>query len=248
MNQSRYTAMVTSDWSECLSPSGPFDVIGFHHPELRPAIDTIFRQYTGNAISLGTALQRVGELLPAPITVAQMDSYLDHAFATYPGVPELIADCLDRGILFMINTTGMIGYFQRVVAKGLLPPLPALSAHPMVRFEGQGPDPFEYHALREIADKATNSAAVAKRFGIPGAKIVVMGDSGGDGPHFEWGAGVGARLIGCMVKPSLTRYCHERTIDLHHHFGHIYQAGEARVLEQEMRFDYRELLEIILKA
>lgn len=243
--QTPYTALVSSDWSECLSPNGPFDVIGFHYPALQPAIETIFHQYTGNTISLSSALQEIAGLLPGPVTKQQMDAYLDSAFETYKGVPELIAGCLDRGFLFMVNTTGMLGYFQRVLAKGWLPALPALSAHPMVRYDRDRPDPFQFHALGEIADKAANTAAVAARFNIPHERVVLMGDSGGDGPHFEWGARVGARLIGCMVKPSLSHYCRRRRITMQHQFGYTYQEGEGRDRKAEMRFDYIALIDTI---
>jgi hypothetical protein len=240
-----YAGLVSSDWSECLSPNGPFDVIGFHYPELQPAIETIFRQYTGNAITLSRAVGQVSKLLPGPITVQQMDTYLDSAFMTYRGVPELIAACLERRVAFMINTTGMLGYFQRVLAKGLLSPTPtAISAHSWVRFEGGGQDPFHFQDLHEIADKAANTAAMAARLEIRPESIVLMGDSGGDGPHFEWGARVGARLIGCMVKPSLAQYCRKHGIGLHP-FGHAYAAGENRVLENELAYDYSALIEVI---
>jgi hypothetical protein len=243
-----YTALVSSDWSECLSPNGPFDVIGFHYPELQPAIETIFRQYTGNALTLSRAVRQVSALLPGPITVQQMDTYLDNAFITYRGVPELIAACLERGVAFMINTTGMLGYFQRVLAKGLLSQTPtAISAHGWVRFGGDGQDPFHFQALHEIADKAANTAAIAARLAIRPECIVLMGDSGGDGPHFEWGSQVGARLIGCMVKPSLEFYCRKHGIGLHR-FGHAYSAGEDRVLEKELAYDYRALIEVIAQV
>jgi hypothetical protein len=32
----KYKAIVSSDWNECLAPSGPFDFISFNHPELTP--------------------------------------------------------------------------------------------------------------------------------------------------------------------------------------------------------------------
>ncbi len=240
-----YTAMVSSDWSECLSPNGPFDVIVFHYPDLQSAIHEIFRRYTGNAITLGSAVRQVSALLPGPITVQQMDTYLDSEFMTYQGVPELMAACLERGVAFVINTTGMLGYFQRVLAKGLLSPVPtAISAHCWVHFSGDGQDPFHFRALHEIADKAANTAAMAAQLDIRPQRIVLMGDSGGDGPHFEWGARVGAKLIGCMVKPSLAQYCRAHGIFLHP-FGHTYGAGEDRVLEKELAYDFRALIEVI---
>jgi hypothetical protein len=80
--RTRYIALVSSDWNECLAPCGPFDVIGFHFPELAPAIETIFRRYTANAVSLGSAIEQVARLLPGPITAERMDAYLESAFAT----------------------------------------------------------------------------------------------------------------------------------------------------------------------
>jgi hypothetical protein len=141
----------------------------------------------------------------------------------------------------MINTTGMIGYFQRVFAKGLLPIVPVLSANPMVRYPDQESDPPAIHDLLEIRDKARNTAAVARRFNISADKIIVMGDSGGDGPHFEWGSETGAFLIGSMTKPSLDRYCLSRGIDIDLHFGLTYGKGAKRDPEKEMQSDFSEL-------
>ena len=236
-----FKAIVSSDWSECLSPSGPFDFIRFVYPELETDLRSIFKQYTGNAISLGAASQKIQELLPRPISEQQMDDYLHGSFVTYKGVPDLIEWCLSKNILFMINTTGMIGYFQRVFAAGLLPVVPVLSANPMVRFRGLESDPPAIHDLLEIRDKAKNTAAVAQRFNIPADKIIVMGDSGGDGPHFEWGSETGAFLIGSMTKPSLENYCESRgfSIDLHH--GLSYSEDAKRNLQKEMQTDFSEL-------
>jgi len=239
-----YVALVSSDWNECLAPCGPFDVIGFHFPELAPTVAAIFRRYTANVIPLAQAIDEVARLLPGPIGMDRMDAYLRSAFATYPGVAELMAMCRERHILFMINTTGLRGYFQRAVALRLLPPLAALSAHPLIAFE-EGPDAGPFYPLREIADKARNTAAAAAQFEIPPEKIVLMGDSGGDGPHFQWGARVGARLIGCMVKASLGDYCRQAGIALHHHFGPVYAAGESRDPGREAGYDFRELFKII---
>jgi hypothetical protein len=223
-----FKAIVSSDWSECLSPSGPFDFIRFVYPELKTDLSNIFKQYTGNAISLGAASRKIQKILPRPISEQQMDDYLHDSFVTYKGVPDLIEWCLSKNILFMINTTGMIGYFQRVFAKGLLPIVPVLSANPMVRYPDQESDPPAIHDLLEIRDKARNTAAVARRFNISADKIIVMGDSGGDGPHFEWGSETGAFLIGSMTKPSLDRYCLSRGIDIDLHFGLTYGKGAKR--------------------
>ena len=199
----QYKAIVSSDWSECLSPSGPFDCLAFNHPDIEADLTAVFRQYTGNQISLGQAAAKIKILLPDPISPDQMDAYLDAAFTTYTGVPDLIQWCLDHQILFMINSTGMIGYFQRVLANRLLPPVPVLSAHPMIRYPGGTSDPAHVFELHETRDKAENTQALARTLGIEPEKIILVGDSGGDGPHFEWGAGSGAYLIGSMTKPSL---------------------------------------------
>ena len=104
-----YKAIVSSDWNECLAPSGPFDFISFNYPQLSTPLEIIFKKYTGNIITLGDAVHQIQKLLPAPITEMQMDHYLDERFATYRGVPELIEWCLSNNILIMINTTGKIG-------------------------------------------------------------------------------------------------------------------------------------------
>jgi hypothetical protein len=239
-----YTALVSSDWNECLAPCGPFDVIGFHFPELAPQVQVIFRQYTANVISLGRAIEAIGRLLPGPITRDRMDAYLRSAFKTYNGVAELMAMCRARGIVFLINTTGLRGYFQRAVALGLLPAPSALSAHPLIAFEAEA-DLGPFYPLREIADKAVHTAAAAAHFKIPAEKIILMGDSGGDGPHFEWGARVGARLIGCMTKASLADDCRRAGIAPHHYFGPVYAAGEPRDPRREAGYDFRDLFEVI---
>jgi len=243
-NQVRaFKAIVSSDWSECLSPSGPFDFIAFNHPHLEAELSQVFRQYTGNKITLGEAGQKIRSLLPGPVTTDMMDTYLDQAFAVYRGVPELIEWCLGKGILFMLNTTGMIGYFQRVFAKGLLPRVPVLSANPLVRYATSGTDPGEVYELNETRDKGKNTAAVVQQFGIPGGRILVMGDSGGDGPHFEWAAQAGAFIIGSMTKHSLSSYCRDRRIPINLRFGVSYGDGERRDLEKEKRFDFMDLVE-----
>jgi hypothetical protein len=237
----KFKAIVSSDWSECLSPSGPFDFMWHVYPELEADLRSIFKQYTGNAISLGAASQKIQKMLPDPISEAQMDAYLDDAFMNYKGVPDLIDWCLSKNILFMINTTGMIGYFQRVFARGLLPKVPVLSANPMVRYRGLESDPDFIYDLFEINDKAKNTGAVAKRYNISADKIILMGDSGGDGPHFEWGSERGVFLIGSMTKPSLGSYCKSADIHIDLHFGHAYRENEKRDLQTEMQTDYKSL-------
>jgi hypothetical protein len=236
-----YSAIVSSDWSECLSPSGPFDFIWFVYPELETELRTVFKQYTGNAISLGAASQIIQDMLPNPISEEQMDAYLAQSFQTYTGVPDLIEWCRSQNILFMINTTGMIGYFQRVFARGLLPRVPVLSANPMVRYHGLESDPGFIFDLFEIQDKAKNTGFVARQYNISADKIILMGDSGGDGPHFEWGSENGAYLIGSMTKYSLESYCQSRGIHIDLHFGLSYVEGEEKELQNEMQANFAEL-------
>ena len=230
-----YKAMVSSDWNECLAPCGPFDFISFNHPQLTAELETIFKQYTGNSISLGEAVRQIYKLLPEPITEKQMDTYLDNSFITYRGILELIEWCLSNDILFMVNTTGMIGYFQRIFARGFLPQLPVLSAHPMVRFAHKNTDPDHIFDLLEIEDKLKNTAAAARSFSIPSNKIILIGDSGGDGPHFKWGAGINALLIGSMTKPSLKKYCDKHSISINTQFGISYAKKEDKNLQKEMQ-------------
>ncbi|MFO7706879.1 MAG: hypothetical protein R6V84_01815 [Desulfobacterales bacterium] len=239
----RFKAIISSDWSECLSPSGPFDFIEFGYPQLAPTLGEIFRGYTGNRISLGEACRRIQTILPAPVTQEMMDAYLDSSFAAYPGVPGLIEWCLSHGILFMINTTAMIGYFQRVFAKGLLPRVTVLSANALLRFPHAASDPGEILTLSETSDKGKNTQAIVHNFAVPTARVAVMGDSGGDGPHFEWGRKAGAFTIGSMTKHSLAAYCGERGIAIDLRFGVSYAEGEARDPNKEKRFDFMDLIE-----
>ncbi|MEW6533812.1 MAG: hypothetical protein AB1473_23480 [Thermodesulfobacteriota bacterium] len=244
----KYKAAVSSDWSECLSPNGPFDPLAFTYPELESELSHIFRQYTGNRISLTEATQRIKVLLPAPLTVTQMDEYLDRHFRTYRGVPELIEWCASRDILFMLNTTGTQGYFQRASAKGLIPEIPLVACNPLVQFTGESyPERYPCQVL-EIEHKARCSQQMLEAFGIPAARLVVMGDSGGDGLHFKWAAGVGAFLIGSMIKQSLWNYCTDESITISHCFGLSYASGEPRDPEREMQVDFMHLTGIIEQA
>ena len=213
-----YAAMVTSDWSECLSPSGPFDMITFHYPHLKGRVEEIFRGYTGNDMTLAQAAEQIGDLLPSPIRKSQMDAYLEAGFAVYADVAAFMNWCRRRQVLFMINSTGAVGYFQRVFARGELATADVLAAHPMIQYPGEASDPKIILPIQEISDKPVHSAAMAKRFGIPPERVVVIGDSGGDGPHFEWGAEVGATLVASLAKPSLLAYCRRRKIELCHHW------------------------------
>lgn len=240
-----FNAILSSDWSECLSPSGPFDFIGFAYPQLAPELQEIFRSYTGNRISLSEAGNRVRKLVPGPIMAETMDAYLDREYAVYRGVPELIEWCLGKGILFMLNTTGMIGYFQRVFARGLLPRVPALSANPLFHYPPGATDSGLILELNETRDKGRNTAAVVAKTGLPPERVIVMGDSGGDGPHFEWAHQVGAFTIGSMTKHSLATYCDKQGIAIGKRFGLVYGPGETRDLEKEMAIDFRELIPVI---
>ena len=242
---SPYKAIVSSDWSECLSPSGPFDFIAFNHPELKGELARVFKHYTSNRITLSAATWQIQRLLPKGISVAQMDTYLDSGFATYRGVAELIAWCRDNRVLFMINTTGMAGYFQRAFARGLLPRVPALSAHPLVRFDEAGGKPDRYFELLEIEDKSKNTAAMVQAGDLADKPLLVMGDSGGDGPHFKWGHAQQAVLIASMMKPSLKKYCDDNGIAVDHRIGHVYEEGQERDLAKEMETDFTELIPII---
>ena len=240
-----FTAMISTDWNECLAPTGPFDPIAFSHPELAQELESIFRLYTGNNITLGQAVERLLDLLPHLPTKEQMDAYLDAHFTTYKGIPELIRWCADNNILFMINTTAAIGFFQRALAKGLLPAVPALSGHDMIVFPTENTDPPIILPLHETSDKAINTQQVASRFGIDPHKIVIIGDSGGDGPHFEWGASQGCHLIGSMTKHSLQSYCTSRGINITTYFGIRYDKGQPRDPQREMQFEFLELKDVI---
>jgi hypothetical protein len=240
-----YKALLSSDWNECLAPCGPFDALVHHHPQRARELDRVFRQYSGNAISLGTAVRQIERLVPEGLAPIQMDAYLDRHFRTYAGVAGLIRWCQANQVLFMINTTGMIGYFQRVHAKGLMPPVPVLSAHPLIRFDPLPSDPPKILALQETTDKARHTAAIAAACGIAPNRIFVMGDSGGDGPHFEWAAQAGARLIAAMAKASLLKYCRERGIEIHYRVGRTHPPGEKRSLEREMAHDFGEIRQIV---
>jgi hypothetical protein len=240
-----HIGLLSSDWSHCLSPNGPFDAFEFHYPHLEGDLQHIFERYTANEISLGRAVKSVRRRLPQLLTSEQMDAYLMSKFETYRGVGDLIQWCRRRRVLMMINTTGFLGYFQRILANGLLPPFAVLSAQSMVSFPKGPRDPAHILALSETQHKATHTAAVARRFQIDPRRIILMGDSGGDGPHFQWGAKVGATLIGSMTKPSLRDYCREKGIVIHHRIGHVYAAGEKISIEKERPYHFGDLTQII---
>ncbi|MEX1350324.1 MAG: hypothetical protein AB1Z31_21620 [Desulfobacterales bacterium] len=237
----RYNAMVSSDWNGCLAPCGPFDFISFTYPGLKSDLSAIFKQYTGNIISLGEAAAQIRKLLPDPISPDQMDAYLDESFTTYTGVPELIEWCSSHNILFMINTTGMIGYFQQIFANNFLPPVPVVSAHPLIRYLRKTSGSCRFYELLETRDKSKNTDRVARSLAIPAAKIILLGDSGGDGPHFEWGKANGAFLVGSMTKPSLDVYCRKKDIDIDLRFGLDYSRREKRNLLEESQVNFMNL-------
>ena len=240
-----YKALISSDWNECLAPCGPFDFIAFHYPQVAGELDAIFKQYTGNSISLNEAVGQIQDFMPVPITEKQMDAYLDESFTTYKGVPELITWCRAHNILFMINTTGMIGYFQRIFKKNLLPKVPLLSAHPMIRYPSSDTDPLQVYDLFETTDKSKNTDSALKSFSLSSNKVIIIGDSGGDGPHFKWGAENGGLLIANMTKPSLGRYCEQNNISIHTQFGLSYADGQARDLDREMQVNFMDLTPVI---
>jgi 2-hydroxy-3-keto-5-methylthiopentenyl-1-phosphate phosphatase len=241
MKEQSFKGIISSDWNQCLAPCGPFDPMTYSYPDLTSDLTTIFKEYTGNKISLGTANKKIERLLPEPMSIQQMDAYLEDSFITYKGVPDLIDWCLKNKILFMINTTGVMGYFQRIFAKKLLPKVPVISANAMIRYPALETDPPHMYELHEIQDKGKNTEAALKSFGISEKKMVIIGDSGGDGPHFEWGEKHGAYMIGSMAKPSLTNYCIEKNIEINLLFGPAYEIGEERNGETEMLVDFMEL-------
>ncbi len=240
-----YHAIVSSDWNECLAPCGPFDFIAFTFPELKPALDDIFKRYTGNHITLKKAMQQVKALLPEPVSVSQMDAYLSEAFSMYTGVADLMRWCHSQKILFMLNTTGAVGYFQRAVFKHLLPPLPVISAYAEPHFPQEASDPEKVFPLFETTDKAKHTEKVARKAGVPLNRIIIMGDSGGDGPHFKWGSENKAFLIASMAKPSLQQYCQKEGIQPGYFFGHTYSKGETIDHASEMGYNFKNLADVI---
>jgi hypothetical protein len=111
----------------------------------------------------------------------------------------------------------------------------------MIRYPELKSDPTHVYELIETRDKGQNTAAVANSLGIQAAKIILMGDSGGDGPHFQWGAESGAFLIGSMTKASLDSYCREKGIVINLRFGLDYSQNDRKGLQEELRIDFRGL-------
>ena len=174
--KNHYRAIVSSDWNECLAPCGPFDYIAYTYPELEPTLSEIFKRYTGNRITLKEAMQQVKALLPEPVSVEQMDAYLDEAFIMYTGVADLMKWCHSRQILFMLNTTGAVGYFQRALLKSLIPPLAVISAFPEPHYSKEASDPEQVYPLFETVDKARHTEKVAYKTGVPLKCIIIIGD------------------------------------------------------------------------
>ncbi len=106
-------------------------------------------------------------------------------------------------------------------------------------------DPPDIYDLLEIPDKGQNTAAAIRKHAIAPGKAILMGDSGGDGPHFEWGAKQGALLIGSMTKPSLTDYCVNQGVVINVSFGSTYRPRETKDLAKEMAFDFMDLVPVI---
>lgn len=240
-NAKDFSFLICSDWSECLSPNGPFDPLSFNYPEYREELEEIFRKYTGNIISLGEALDTIINKKGLTISQEQMKDYMEHEFSMYKGVRELIEWALSNDILFVINSTGFQGYFQVAFEMGLIPELPYVSANPMIRFEEKG-NSTTWLDINETSDKPINTEKIISDNNISPDKTIIIGDSGGDGPHFEWGARMGARLIASMPKWSLITYCKDLGINIHHMFGVIYKKGELRDPEREKKIDFRLLI------
>ncbi len=236
-----YKGLVSSDWNECLAPTGPFDPIAFIYPEIKDELDTIFKNYTSNLIPLSAAVSEIVKLLPQPFTVAQMDAYLDECFAIYKDVVDMIEMLATNDVLFMINTTGAQGFFQRIVEKKLVPPVPVIASNPFVKFPGVETDPRFSFLVLETSDKGTNTGTVMKKYLIEPSKVVVIGDSGGDGPHFHWGASVGAYLIGSMTKVSLKNFCINNHVVIDRYFGVVYSENGPRDVFREQSYDFKEL-------
>lgn len=240
-----FNGMVSSDWSECLSPNGPFDPIGYNYPDLENDLHEIFNNYTGNRISLSEAIIRIKNLIPNGLSLRQMDEYLENCFQIYTGVYDFINWLSENKILFMINSTGSQGYFQRAIAKGTIPVIPFISANPFIFYDSQSiASKFPCEVL-EIEHKARCTEMVAIENHISYEKIIIIGDSGGDGPHFKWGASNGASLVGSMTKFSLSKYCEVNSIKINKHIGPLYKQGDKRDQESEYKANFTDLKEFV---
>jgi hypothetical protein len=241
----RFHYLVASDWSECLSPNGPFDPLIHAWPDLKSDLGQIFARYTANEISLSLAVEELQARLPGELPSRGMDAFLEERFAAYANLSELIHWCLDRGIAFMINSTGSMGYFQRALALGLLPRIPLLSAHPFLRYAPEDSDPENIFELHETEDKPKNTRTAQELLDVPAHRTAVVGDSGGDGPHFAWAMKTGALRIGINTKASLETYCAERGIEINARVGPSYQPGEPRDRDAEARTDLIRVRDIL---
>lgn len=241
-----YRGLVSSDWNECLAPTGPFDPVSFIYPELENELSSIFKSYTSNEIPLSQAVSQILRLLPRPFTSEQMDSYLDASFAIYGGVVEMIDLLATNNILFMINTTGAQGFFQRIIAKKLIPSVPLIASNPFIKFPGADRDARFSHLVLETSDKGTNTAKVMQKYEFKPSQVILVGDSGGDGPHFHWGASIGAYLVGSMTKVSLANFCSRNQISINKQFGVVYSDKQPRDVEREYKHNFRELGQFIV--
>ncbi len=243
--QKKFKGLISSDWSECLSPNGPFDPLAFAFPDLQKNLERVFRNYTGNVITLQEAVREIQGMMPSLPTKEQMDAYLDASFSTYMGVSDFLQWCLDHDVLFMINTTSNQGYFQRAIRKGLIPSVPVIAANPLIRF----PDPSDgnRYAMQviEIDDKPKNTAHVMKEWGIAPEQTIAIGDSGGDGPHFVWGHRQNIHLIASMAKPSLINYCASHNVTIHRFVGVMYESGQSRDLRRELQYNFMDLVPVV---
>jgi hypothetical protein len=115
----------------------------------------------------------------------------------------------------------------------------------MIRYPKSDSDPLHIYDLFETADKSKNTESAMKSFNLSSNKVIIMGDSGGDGPHFKWGAENSGFLIANMTKPSLRRYCEQNDISIHTQFGPSYADGEARDMGKEMQVDFMDLTPVI---
>jgi hypothetical protein len=97
------------------------------------------------------------------------------------------------------------------------------------------------YELFETRDKGQNTRSVVRSLDLKAGKIILMGDSGGDGPHFEWGAKSGAFLIGSMTKPSLDNYCRKKNIAINLRFGLDYSRGDKKDPQKELEINYMDL-------
>ena len=116
-----------------------------------------------------------------------------------------------------------------------------VSAHPLIRYPQKTSDSCRIYELLETKDKSKNTSEVARSLAIPVAKIILLGDSGGDGPHFEWGKANGTFLVGSMTKPSLDVYCRDKDIDIDLRFGLDYSRPEKRNPQEEFQVNFMDL-------